>query len=103
VFVKEEQLEIVNLGRKGTVFSSFEVKSKNSSYLVELRSLHCYINSCSCPDIEVNKLGTCKHIEAVKLLYGENKIKNKKIEIYLDTITDKIKILFPESSRKNLV
>ncbi len=42
----KEQLEIVNLGRKGTVFSSFEVKSKNSSYLVELRSLHCYINSC---------------------------------------------------------
>jgi SNF2 family DNA or RNA helicase len=60
-----------------------------------------YINSCSCPDIEVNRLGTCKHIEAVKLLHVNSKAKNQKIEIFLDTTIDKIKILFPKYS-KNL-
>ena len=32
---------------------------------VELRSVHERINHCACPDFATNRLGTCKHIEAV--------------------------------------
>jgi hypothetical protein len=32
---------------------------------VELRSLSERINHCSCPDFATNRLGTCKHVEAV--------------------------------------
>ena len=95
----KEEFEIINLKRKNRVFSSYSVKSKNSSYLVELRSLKENINSCSCPDIAVNKLGTCKHIEAVKLLHKDKKPINKNIEIYLDTIDEKIKVIFPKSKK----
>jgi hypothetical protein len=33
---------------------------------VELRSVGERINHCNCPDFAVNRLGTCKHIEAVR-------------------------------------
>lgn len=36
------------------------------SHRVEFRSADRPINSCDCPDYEVNGLGTCKHIEAVR-------------------------------------
>ncbi len=35
------------------------------SYLVQIRSLDQRLNYCSCPDLATNRLGTCKHIEAV--------------------------------------
>jgi hypothetical protein len=34
-------------------------------YRVHIRSLNKRVNFCTCPDFEVNQLGTCKHIEAV--------------------------------------
>ncbi|MBT9554922.1 MAG: SWIM zinc finger family protein, partial [Myxococcales bacterium] len=34
-------------------------------YTVQLRSVHERLNTCSCPDFAVNRLGTCKHIEGV--------------------------------------
>ncbi|MGR9036177.1 MAG: SNF2-related protein, partial [Gammaproteobacteria bacterium] len=35
------------------------------SYLVQIRSLDQRMNYCTCPDLATNRLGTCKHIEAV--------------------------------------
>lgn len=35
------------------------------TYRVIIRSLHQRANLCTCPDFQVNQLGTCKHIEAV--------------------------------------
>ncbi|NJD06962.1 MAG: DEAD/DEAH box helicase, partial [Methylococcaceae bacterium] len=35
------------------------------SYQVQIRSLDQRVNYCSCPDLAINRLGTCKHIEAV--------------------------------------
>ena len=35
-------------------------------YRVELRSVSEQINHCTCPDLATNRLGTCKHIEAVR-------------------------------------
>ena len=38
---------------------------RKQTYTVHIRSLHTRINYCTCPDLETNQLGTCKHIEAV--------------------------------------
>ncbi len=35
------------------------------SYQVHIRSLTARMNYCTCPDLASNRLGTCKHIEAV--------------------------------------
>ncbi len=35
------------------------------SYQVQIRSLDQRLNYCTCPDLATNRLGTCKHIEAV--------------------------------------
>lgn len=35
------------------------------SYHVHIRSLDARMNYCTCPDLASNRLGTCKHIEAV--------------------------------------
>ena len=99
---QKEQFEITNLDKRKGEFATYEVKSKGRGYTVELRSIDENINSCSCPDFEVNRLGTCKHIEALKLLYEDKKIeKNRKIEIFLDRRVDKIVIKYPKRSRKN--
>src|SRR5439155_16151993 len=51
------------------IYGTFSVRSlkarfENLSYSVEIRSLSEFRNSCTCPDYNVNGLGTCKHIEA---------------------------------------
>jgi len=96
---QKEEFKIARLFKREKIYSSYEVQSKNSIYLVELRSLEEDINSCSCPDLAVNRLGTCKHIEAVKLSIENQKARNRKIEIFLDTKKDKIVILYPKGSR----
>ncbi len=49
------------------VFSDFEVRNVKAGrvYRVAVRGEIPGINYCSCPDFEVNTLGTCKHIECV--------------------------------------
>lgn len=42
-------------------------------YRVYLRALDDDINGCTCPDFMNNQLGTCKHIEAVRLRVGDGK------------------------------
>ena len=38
---------------------------RKKSYQVQIRSLDQRMNYCTCPDLATNRLGTCKHIEAV--------------------------------------
>jgi hypothetical protein len=55
-----------NLGF-GTWQASSIVSSTHwqKSYQVQIRSLDQRMNFCTCPDLASNRLGTCKHIEAV--------------------------------------
>ena len=52
-------------------FGTWQARSVNSSaaalrpYRVVIRSLQDRLNTCNCPDFAQNRLGTCKHIEAV--------------------------------------
>ncbi|MCM0721745.1 DEAD/DEAH box helicase [Parabacteroides sp. W1-Q-101] len=44
----------------------------NQKYKVAFRGENSEWNYCSCPDFKTNQLGTCKHIEAVKLKLGQS-------------------------------
>jgi SNF2 family DNA or RNA helicase len=94
----KEEFDIRNESKE-KVFSNFKVKN----YLVELRSLDEDTNSCSCADFATNRLGTCKHIEAVKLQFKDSSDKNKKVEIYVDTKKEKVVIAFPKGMRKTSI
>ena len=49
------------------------------SYQVQIRSLDQRMNYCTCPDLASNRLGTCKHIEAV-LHYAKKQPRYKKLK-----------------------
>ena len=49
------------------------------SYQVQIRSLDQRMNYCTCPDLATNRLGTCKHIEAV-LHYAQKRPDYKKLK-----------------------
>jgi len=90
-------------------YGDYRVRSGSGScYEVEIRSLAEPINACSCPDHAVNRLGTCKHIEAVlhKLAKGKKRLfqtaavtDSPQVEIFLDRRDEKIKVRWPQRSR----
>lgn len=49
------------------------------TYQVQIRSLDQRMNYCTCPDLASNRLGTCKHIEAV-LHYAKKQPEYKKLK-----------------------
>ncbi|MCH9699249.1 MAG: DEAD/DEAH box helicase [Gammaproteobacteria bacterium] len=49
------------------------------TYQVQIRSLDQRLNFCTCPDLASNRLGTCKHIEAV-LHYAKKQPEYKKLK-----------------------
>jgi len=76
--VREHEIEVrLERGRKeeprirrlegGMVFGRFRVAGEQGAadYEVQIRDLRVPANRCTCPDFQVNMLGTCKHIEAV--------------------------------------
>ncbi len=62
----EEPIRIEALEPDQPHYGSFLTRSgSGAAYAVEIRSLDERLNSCECPDYQVNQLGTCKHIEGV--------------------------------------
>ncbi len=92
-----------------TFYGDYQLHSNNGGhYLIEIRSLNEPVNSCNCPDHTVNRLGTCKHVEAVlhKIAKGQKRrfqtaaLKGSPlVEIFLDRRDDRIKIIWPLRSR----
>lgn len=64
----EEKFTVKKIG-EGLVFTYYNVHSiaSGNNYKVALRSADNSLNFCTCPDFKTNRLGTCKHIEAVLL------------------------------------
>jgi hypothetical protein len=61
-----EPIEIEAVEGRYPHFGTFAVGAPSGGrYQVEIRSLSERVNSCSCPDHQINGLGTCKHVEAV--------------------------------------
>lgn len=63
-FGREQKFKLKNIGDE-PVFSEFLVRNPETGgeYRVAVRGTNPGDNYCSCPDFEVNTLGTCKHIE----------------------------------------
>jgi SNF2 family DNA or RNA helicase len=68
----EGKFRIQNLGRN-RVFSDYQVTNPVSGgqYRVSIRGFEVGDNTCECPDFRTNTLGTCKHIEAVLAVLGQ--------------------------------
>ncbi|MFI5342700.1 MAG: SNF2-related protein [Chlamydiales bacterium] len=106
----KESMEIIPTETYSHPFDNYLVRSDTGiDYTVELRSLSNSRNSCSCPDFQVNALGTCKHIE--KLLYSLKK-KNTSlqfadensplVEVFLNqSENEEVTITWPEGMGKN--
>lgn len=56
-------------------YGIYEVRNplSNNAYKVVFRGVGSKWNFCSCPDFKTNQLGTCKHIEAVKIWRQEHR------------------------------
>ena len=90
-------------------YGDYQLHSDNGGrYALEIRSLVEPLNSCDCPDHSVNRLGTCKHVEAVLHRIAKGKKRRFKtaaeegqpqVEVFLDRRDEKIRILWPKRSR----
>jgi hypothetical protein len=104
---KEETFQIQNLEPEYPVFSNFRVKSSSGiDYSVEIRNVIPKQVSCSCVDFRINRLGTCKHGEAVLMLLGsrlkklfKTEVKNgpARIEIVPDLSSGRLRLIIPAS------
>ncbi|MGH9623083.1 MAG: DEAD/DEAH box helicase, partial [Bryobacteraceae bacterium] len=84
---ESEDLQVGTDTTGDAFFGAWRVGSRGGrSYRVEFRSLEQPINSCECPDYEVNGLGTCKHIEAVRLHLRRKRAPRRRTvtEVFLD-------------------
>lgn len=69
------------------LYGVYTVQSASGrSHGVEFRSVDESINSCDCLDYEVNGLGTCKHVEAVRQHLGDRRAPARRTvtEVHLD-------------------
>ncbi len=105
----KEAMDLTPLGAHAYPFDNYLVHSGTGlEYTVEIRSLSETFNSCSCPDFQVNNLGTCKHIE--KVLYSLNQSKKSKrnfqeksplVEIFINSSeNDEVTIHWPTHKDK---
>ncbi len=65
---REESFIITNATPEHPIFSNFHVKSGSGlTYSVEVRDLKAEQFACDCVDFQINGLGLCKHVEAVRM------------------------------------
>lgn len=77
-YARQTAFTVQKLGPE-VVFSDYQVSSESSSgsYRVALRSENNTANFCTCLDYKINRLGTCKHIEAVFAFIEKKHLKRK--------------------------
>ncbi len=104
---KKEHFDIKPADGSDACFSDWFARGESgTSHRVEIRCLKKAINSCTCKDFGVNRLGTCKHIEAVliklgKSMRGNPAPRNFRVELYLDRRDMNVKVNFPDRMRRN--
>jgi superfamily II DNA or RNA helicase len=102
-----EDIRIRALEREQPFFGTFLARSPSGeAYQVEMRSLEARINSCDCPDHAINRLGTCKHVEAVLRLLRRKRgartaaaAGSTRFEVYLDRRDARIRVVWPSRGR----
>ncbi len=109
---QQAQRERFTISELSPQFSPGEYQVRNprtrSQYKVIYRGAYSPWNYCSCPDFRTSGLGTCKHVEAVKLwLQAEGKEPHQEVPDYTSIYVDyrgerSIRIRFGEAHRKEL-
>lgn len=109
---QQAQRERFSISELSPQFSPGEYQVRNprtrSQYKVIYRGAYSPWNYCSCPDFRTSGLGTCKHVEAVKLwLQAEGKEPHQEVPDYTSIYVDyrgerSIRIRFGEAHRKEL-
>ena len=106
-----EAFEIEPLDGEHPFFTRLRVRSEGAQEerRVEIRSLLEPINSCDCPDQRINRLGSCKHIEAC-LLWLQHRRKrafqaaarqgSPYIEIFLDQRDRRVHVAWPQTASR---
>ena len=98
----EEQPRIANMDSRERIFSNFRIESRSGlTYQVEIRDIAGREFSCTCVDFRINRLGTCKHVEAV-LLHLEARFKklfasavrngSQRIDIVPDLVANTLRV-----------
>ncbi len=70
-----------------SIYGDYLVSSgSDSQYVVEYRDKYSRINSCTCPDYQINGLSSCKHIERVSRFLMRKKAPDKRrcSEVFLN-------------------
>ena len=109
---EKEAAEVCSLRVEGDFFGEYQVASAQweTPYLVEIRSLNQRLNTCSCEDFNMNRLGTCKHIERVlqkivvrrkRLFAAAAKAGSPCYEVFFDTRESPPVLRLLEPSRRN--
>jgi len=105
----EERAAVETVRVYGEFYGDYHVASTQwpEPYHVEIRSLSNRTNSCTCPDYQMNRLGTCKHIERVlqfichrrkRRFAAAAKGGSPLYEVYLDTRAEPMVLRLQEPS-----
>ncbi|MDR1556878.1 MAG: DEAD/DEAH box helicase [Tannerellaceae bacterium] len=88
-FAENKHFGIEKLGTPHSPFGDYEVKNPETGnrYKVAFRGIDSPMNFCSCLDFKTNRLGTCKHIEAVVFHLTDNPRKPFKNKEYIPEYT----------------
>ena len=99
----EEGIDVATLEAGQPFYGAFAAgTSGKEAYRVEIRSLDEPINSCECPDFRVNRLGTCKHVEATLRTLARRRGRasaaregSRRVELYLDAREQAVRVRWP--------
>lgn len=105
----EEQLTVkaikTDKNQTGSIYEDYLVsRDAGGQYKVEYRDKYKRINSCDCPDFQVNGLGTCKHVERVSrfLLRKRKPVNRVRTEIFVNRQNAaSVDILWADNLRSN--
>lgn len=104
----EEPLTVKSLKTKSqatSIYGDYLVTSTDDKqYLVEYRHKQLRINSCTCPDYQVNGLATCKHVERVSRFLLRKKAPPRRTctEIFLNRAKEHtVEVLWADGLRAN--
>ncbi|MFH0878473.1 MAG: SNF2-related protein, partial [Lentisphaerota bacterium] len=115
ISAEKEAAGVQCLAAHGKFYGDFQVESSQweQPYRVEIRSLLGPLNSCSCSDHSMNRLGTCKHVERVLQVLSRRGKRafeaaaaagSPLYEIYLDVLAypPKVRLLKPATAAPGL-
>ncbi|MGC3976965.1 MAG: SNF2-related protein [Paludibacteraceae bacterium] len=100
-FVVDKPFGIEKLDGFHPVFGDYHVSNfeTRNNYKVSIRDNKSSMNFCSCLDFKTNRLGTCKHIEAVLLQINNNPKLSKYLQKEFDSPYSSVYLSYKEERK----